>query len=56
MTLKDFVLFSWMVSSEENHSKKTWNGQYNILDDDDKEHRNPSKTLAYLQIASIHLI
>lgn len=47
-----------MVSSEENHSKKTGNGQYNTLDDDDddKEHRNPSKTLAYLQTASIHLI
>lgn len=43
MTLKDFC-FSQIVSSEENHSKKTWKGQHNTLDDDDKEPRNPSKT------------
>lgn len=44
MTLKDFLLFSQIVCSEENHSKKTRKGHCNTLDGDDKEPRNLSKT------------
>lgn len=54
MTLKDFFLFSQIVPSEENHSRETWRGQYNALDDADKECKNPSKTWPCLQTESVH--
>lgn len=53
MTLKDFLLFSQIVPSEENHSKAMWKGQYNALDDADKERKNPSKTWPCLQRESV---
>lgn len=54
MTLKDFILFSQIVPSEENHSKETWKGQYNALDDNDKEPKNGSKTWACLQTENMY--